>query len=61
MIKQERQQKTESEFMKMLYSLKRKITIIIVSHRMSTLIKCDKVFKIDNGKIKKISFTNFLS
>jgi ABC-type multidrug transport system fused ATPase/permease subunit len=54
-------QKTESEFMKMLYFLKRKITIIIVSHRMSTLIKCDKVFKIDNGKIKKISFTNFLS
>jgi len=54
-------QKTESEFMKMLYSFKRKLTIIIVSHRMSTLIKCDKVFKIDNGKIKKIYATNFLS
>ena len=47
-------QKTESEFMKMLYSLKRKLTIIIVSHRMSTLTKCDKIFKIDNSKIKKV-------
>jgi ABC-type multidrug transport system fused ATPase/permease subunit len=47
-------QKTESEFMKMLYSLKRKLTIIIVSHRMSTLTKCDKIFKIDNCKIKKV-------
>lgn len=47
-------QKTESEFMKMLYFLKRKLTIIIVSHRMSTLTKCDKVFKIDNSKIKKV-------
>ena len=47
-------QKTESEFMKMLYSLKRKLTIIIVSHRMSILTKCDKIFKIDNSKIKKV-------
>lgn len=46
-------QKTESEFMKMLYSLKRKITIIIVSHRMSTLIKCDKVYEIKNGILFK--------
>ena len=37
-----------------LYSLKRKLTIIIVSHRMSTLTKCDKIFKIDNCKIKKV-------
>jgi ATP-binding cassette subfamily B protein len=31
--------------------LKRDKTIIIVSHRLSTVSHYDKIFKIDNGKI----------
>ena len=32
-------------------NLKRKITIIVVAHRLSTVNYCDKLFKIENGSI----------
>jgi ABC-type multidrug transport system fused ATPase/permease subunit len=33
--------------------LKRTKTLIVVTHRLSTIENCDKVFFIDKGKIKK--------
>lgn len=47
---------TELEVMNSIYKLKSKITIIIVAHRLSTLEKCDRVVKIENGSI--VSFVN---
>ena len=34
-------------------SLKRKKTLIIVTHRLTTVNKCDKIFFINKGKITK--------
>jgi ATP-binding cassette, subfamily B, bacterial PglK len=43
---------TEKEIIRSINKLKNKLTIIIVSHRLSTVENCDKVFLISNGKIK---------
>lgn len=43
--------KTEQALMDAIYSLKKKKTIIIVAHRMSTLTKCDRIFEIKNKKL----------
>ena len=31
---------------------KNKMTIIIITHRLTTLKECDKIFLIDNGELK---------
>lgn len=47
-------EKTESEFIQILNRIKSKYTIIIISHRFSSIKYCDKIFEIKNSKIKKI-------
>jgi len=42
---------TEKELMKSINYLKEKKTIIIISHRLSTVKDCDRLYLIDNGKI----------
>lgn len=42
---------TESEVIKIIDSLKRNKTIIMVSHRVSTLKNCDKIFEFKNGSL----------
>ncbi len=42
---------TENNFMDAIYALKGRKTIIIISHRASTLNRCDKVYKIENTKL----------
>jgi len=39
--------------MESIQYLKRKKTLIVVTHRLITVKNCDKVFFIDNGKITK--------
>ena len=39
-------EKTEEEIMKTIYSLKGYKTIIIITHKVSSLEKCDKIFEI---------------
>ena len=46
--------KTESSLMGAVNLLKGKTTMIIVTHRISTVDKCDKIIEIKNGKINKI-------
>ena len=46
--------KTESELMKSIYALKKDRTRIIVAHRHSTIQNCDKIIKIEGGKIINI-------
>ena len=42
---------TEIEIMKSINDLIGDKTIIIISHKMSTLTKCDKIYKLNNGKL----------
>ena len=42
---------TEEQIMNMILQLKGEKTIIIVAHRHSTVKICDKIFKINHGKI----------
>ena len=44
---------TESRIMELVYNLDKNITVIIVTHRSSTVSKCDKVYLIKDGKIKQ--------
>jgi len=42
---------TEKKIMQSIQSLKRKKTLIIVTHRLSTVQRCDKIFYLSDGKI----------
>jgi len=43
--------KTENQIIEYIYSLKNNKTIIIVSHNEEVLKKCDRVYRLDNGKL----------
>ena len=42
---------TENNIMDTIYKLKQKKTFIIVAHRLSTIARCDKVYRIEKGKV----------
>ena len=42
---------TEKKVMNDIQTLRDKITIIIIAHRLSTLKKCNKIFLLENGEI----------
>ena len=44
----------ESQFFSFLKTLKKKLTIIIISHKKENLLICDSVYEIKNKKIEKI-------
>ena len=44
---------TEKKIMDSINFLKRKKTLVVVTHRLSTIDKCDKIFFINKGKITK--------
>jgi len=45
---------TEKSVMNSIEALDRKITILIIAHRLSTLDGCDQILELKNGKLKKI-------
>ncbi len=47
--------KTESLLIDSINNLNRKITIVMIAHRISTIKNCDKVIHIENGKINKVT------
>ena len=42
---------TEKSIMSTVYKLKKNKTFIIVAHRLSTIAQCDKVYKIEKGRV----------
>lgn len=46
---------TESEFMESIRKFQGKLTIIIISHRLNTLLNCDIVFNLDEFKAKQLN------
>ena len=47
-------EKTEKEVMDTVDGLSRELTVLIIAHRISTLKNCDKIYKIENGKISGV-------
>ena len=47
--------KTEQKIMDSINKLKGKLTIIIVAHRLSTLLYCNSIYEVKNRKLKKVS------
>lgn len=45
---------TEESFIDTIFSLEKNKTIIIISHKKSVLSKCDKILKIEKGKVLEI-------
>ena len=45
---------TEDNLIKTIFELNNNLTLIIISHRINTLKKCNKIYEIENGKINKI-------
>jgi len=50
---------TEKKIMEEMYVYNRKITLIIVTHRLSTISKCDKIYKIKNGMLSEVTNVEF--
>ena len=46
---------TEKKVYETVYSLKGKVTLIIVSHNINNLDDCDQKFKLQDGKLHKIN------
>ena len=46
---------TEKEIINELVNLRKNFTLIIISHRLSTLDSCDAVYNLNNGKFKNIN------
>ena len=44
----------EKQFFKFLKTLRKQLTIIIISHKRENLLICDDIYKIENKKIKKL-------
>ncbi len=51
---------TESEFISSIDELKKTKTIIIVTHRLSTINDCDTIFKIKNGRLSIQNSNNII-
>jgi ATP-binding cassette, subfamily B, bacterial PglK len=43
--------KTESEIVEEIKRLKGKKTLIVIAHRLSTIEHCDRIYRLENGKI----------
>ena len=50
---------TEKLIMDAINKLKQNTTIILIAHRLTTIIKkCDKIFLLDKGKLSQITVIN---
>jgi ATP-binding cassette subfamily B protein/ATP-binding cassette subfamily C protein len=47
---------TESCIMDEIYQLMRNVTLIIIAHRTSTIARCDTLYKIEDGEVRRVSY-----
>ncbi|HBS47690.1 TPA: ABC transporter ATP-binding protein [Candidatus Dependentiae bacterium] len=47
----------ESKIMDEIYSISNQKTLIVVAHRLSTIARCEKIFKIEKGNIFEVDFS----
>jgi ABC-type multidrug transport system fused ATPase/permease subunit len=47
-------EKIEEELMKSIYNLQEKLSMIIISHKPSILLKCNTIYKMQNGQLIKV-------
>jgi len=45
---------TESEFIEALEAVHHKLTMVVVSHRTSTLKYCDRVLRLEGGRLTEV-------
>ena len=46
---------TETNIMNEIYNLNKDKTLIIIAHRLSTVLKCEKIYKVENQQVTQIS------
>ena len=44
-------QETEAELMAAIHQLKKKKTLIMITHRLNTVSQCDKIYQMEDGKL----------
>ena len=54
-------EETEKEFMKGVYNLYNKKTVIIISHKKSIIAICEYTFTLNNGRLSKIRYKSSLN
>ncbi len=52
--------KTEAELMNAIEYIGRRCTLVIIAHRLSTVIRADRIYEFDNGRIKASGNFNYL-
>lgn len=52
---------TEKEVMQAIDGFRGKLTIIIVAHRLSTIINCDRIFRIERGSLYSVKKSDLLN
>ena len=48
--------KTEAKVMDEIYAISKEKTLIVIAHRLSTLDRCQKVYRLENGKITNANY-----
>ena len=45
---------TEKKLIQSINNLKRKVTILMIAHRLTTLSNCDRIYELSNNQFKEI-------
>jgi len=52
---------TEREIVNEINQLKGKVTLIVIAHRLSTIEHCDRVYRLENGRVVEVTDRSLMS